>query len=392
VNIGIVQEAIDTGRLSAADLIDQAALRAAGISRGGKDGVRLLGKGAIRIGIRFRVAGVSAGARRAVEAAGGTVEVVEVESAAEKALKKKGLGKHHRLSRAAEHGRTKFRDEAAPYAIPLTSRERSLPRRSEEQPRSSSRGQSDGIDFLIGLRNSLAQLPHLSSDRAAAIVGNAIRVLRAANVGSGYNTHDMTPEATERVILTQEIIGDLRSMLLSEDPDVAELAGRAIALTCTDLAQDYRKIGVLSALTGDQERQVAQSLADFLFEAGDRYYSSLFLDEVAQHEDEAVIRGRYVVSRSLPVRFGGHKVVLPPEGLPEIRTPMRILVSGGVPAPTILPTPETEEAETVFAAGFEIRLPLRAADKALNLGFLVPNLVCESFEISPAELGNVPRV
>src|ERR1700750_1575783 len=44
VNIGAVQKAIDAGKLTATDL-DQAALNAAGLTRGGKDGVRLLGKG-----------------------------------------------------------------------------------------------------------------------------------------------------------------------------------------------------------------------------------------------------------------------------------------------------------------------------------------------------------
>jgi len=45
VNLGMVQKAIDAGKLDAKAVIDQAALRAAGISRGGKHGVRLLAKG-----------------------------------------------------------------------------------------------------------------------------------------------------------------------------------------------------------------------------------------------------------------------------------------------------------------------------------------------------------
>src|ERR1700754_4565734 len=44
VTLGMVQKAIDAGKLDASATIDQAALRAAGISRGGKDGVRLLAK------------------------------------------------------------------------------------------------------------------------------------------------------------------------------------------------------------------------------------------------------------------------------------------------------------------------------------------------------------
>ncbi len=77
VNLGLVQKAIDAGKLDGKMLIDQAALRAAGLGRGGKDGVRLLGKGEFTAKVKFLVAGVSAGARAAVEKAGGSVEVPE---------------------------------------------------------------------------------------------------------------------------------------------------------------------------------------------------------------------------------------------------------------------------------------------------------------------------
>ena len=93
VNVGMVQKAIDAGRLATDGTIDQAALEAAGLSRGGKDGVRLLGKGAISAALTFRVAGASAGARKAVEAAGGTLEVIEVTSPGEKAAAKHRKGK-----------------------------------------------------------------------------------------------------------------------------------------------------------------------------------------------------------------------------------------------------------------------------------------------------------
>jgi large subunit ribosomal protein L15 len=75
VNLGLVQKAIDAGRLDAEAVIDQAALKAAGLARGGKDGVRLLGKGEFTAKANFKVAGVSKGAREAVEKAGGAVEV-----------------------------------------------------------------------------------------------------------------------------------------------------------------------------------------------------------------------------------------------------------------------------------------------------------------------------
>ncbi|MBC2668326.1 50S ribosomal protein L15 [Novosphingobium piscinae] len=75
VNLGLVQKAIDAGKLDVKATIDHAALKAAGLARGGKHGVRLLGKGAFSAKANFAVAGVSAGAKAAVEAAGGSVTV-----------------------------------------------------------------------------------------------------------------------------------------------------------------------------------------------------------------------------------------------------------------------------------------------------------------------------
>ena len=93
VNLGQIQKLVDAGKLESGGTIDHAALQAAGIARGGKDGVRLLGKGTLSAKLSFRVAGASAGARQAVEAAGGSVEVIEVTPAAEKAAAKKGSAK-----------------------------------------------------------------------------------------------------------------------------------------------------------------------------------------------------------------------------------------------------------------------------------------------------------
>jgi large subunit ribosomal protein L15 len=82
VNIGMVQKFIDAGKLDAKKVIDHAALKAAGLARGGKDGVRLLGKGEIKAKAKFQVAGASKGAIAAVEKAGGSVEVAAPAKAA----------------------------------------------------------------------------------------------------------------------------------------------------------------------------------------------------------------------------------------------------------------------------------------------------------------------
>ena len=75
VNLGMVQKLVDAGKLDAKAVVDHAALQAAGVARGGKDGVRLLGKGELKTKLSFKVAGASAGAVAAVEKAGGSVEL-----------------------------------------------------------------------------------------------------------------------------------------------------------------------------------------------------------------------------------------------------------------------------------------------------------------------------
>jgi large subunit ribosomal protein L15 len=75
VNLGMIAKYVEAGKLDASQVIDHAALKAAGLARGGKDGVRLLAKGDFSLKATFSVAGVSKGARAAVEAAGGTVEL-----------------------------------------------------------------------------------------------------------------------------------------------------------------------------------------------------------------------------------------------------------------------------------------------------------------------------
>ena len=90
VNLGQVAKLVELGKIPAAATIDHSTLKAAGVARGGKDGVRLLAKGTYSAKLAFRVSGVSKAAREAIEAAGGTVEVIEVVLAADKALAKKG--------------------------------------------------------------------------------------------------------------------------------------------------------------------------------------------------------------------------------------------------------------------------------------------------------------
>lgn len=81
VNLGQVQKLIDEKKLDASAVVDHAALKAAGVARGGKDGVRLLAKGELTAKVSFNVAGASKGAVAAVEKAGGKVELPAVAAA-----------------------------------------------------------------------------------------------------------------------------------------------------------------------------------------------------------------------------------------------------------------------------------------------------------------------
>ena len=83
VNLGMIQKFIDAGKLDASGVVDHAALKAAGLARGGKNGVRLLAKGELTSKISFKVAGASKGAVAAVEKLGGAVEVLVAKAAAE---------------------------------------------------------------------------------------------------------------------------------------------------------------------------------------------------------------------------------------------------------------------------------------------------------------------
>lgn len=89
VNIGMVQKWIDAKKLDAKKDITEEALRECGLARGGKDGIRLLGKGEITAKVKFLIAGATKGAIAAVEKAGGSVEVTAAKTEkAEKSDKK----------------------------------------------------------------------------------------------------------------------------------------------------------------------------------------------------------------------------------------------------------------------------------------------------------------
>lgn len=76
INLGKLQAAIDAGKLNPDMGIDAASLKAAGLIKRPRDGVRLLAKGEIKSKVKLTVAGASKAAVAAVEKAGGSVTVM----------------------------------------------------------------------------------------------------------------------------------------------------------------------------------------------------------------------------------------------------------------------------------------------------------------------------
>ena len=95
VNLWRLQDAIDGGKLDIKGEVKGDALVAAGVIRRVKDGVRLLGTGEIKGKLNLIVWSASAGAVKAIEAAGGSVvqERIAAEAKAAARVEKRNLAK-----------------------------------------------------------------------------------------------------------------------------------------------------------------------------------------------------------------------------------------------------------------------------------------------------------
>jgi large subunit ribosomal protein L15 len=76
VNLDRIQDAIDAKKLDAGAVVNAEALIKSGVLRRSRDGVRLLGRGAIKAKLTIEVHGASKSAIAAVEKAGGSVKVL----------------------------------------------------------------------------------------------------------------------------------------------------------------------------------------------------------------------------------------------------------------------------------------------------------------------------
>lgn len=83
VSVGRIQTAIDAGKLDANATIDAAALKAAGVIRRLKDGVRILADGELTSKVSIEVAGASKSAVEKIEKAGSSIKLLVVAAEAE---------------------------------------------------------------------------------------------------------------------------------------------------------------------------------------------------------------------------------------------------------------------------------------------------------------------
>ena len=67
----------DLSKFKSGSLVDEAALVKAGLIKGKRDGIKLLGQGEIKVALNIKLNHVSTKAREKIEAAGGSIEVVQ---------------------------------------------------------------------------------------------------------------------------------------------------------------------------------------------------------------------------------------------------------------------------------------------------------------------------
>jgi len=85
VNLGRLQQAIDAGRIDIKKPVTSESLIASGVASKARDGVRIIGKGALQAKLDLTVAGASKSAIAAIEKAGGKITLTVVKAEKEKA-------------------------------------------------------------------------------------------------------------------------------------------------------------------------------------------------------------------------------------------------------------------------------------------------------------------
>lgn len=96
ISLGRLQAAIDEGKLDATSMIDAKSLVDAGLIRRARDGVRVLGNGELKAKIKLHVAGATASALKAIEAAGGEVSYTKVVKETDENKRRPKAGKNRK--------------------------------------------------------------------------------------------------------------------------------------------------------------------------------------------------------------------------------------------------------------------------------------------------------
>lgn len=76
VSLGRIQTAVDAKKLDVKQTVDAAALKAAGVIRRARDGVRVLADGELKAKLTLEVAGASKAAIEKIEKAGGAIKLL----------------------------------------------------------------------------------------------------------------------------------------------------------------------------------------------------------------------------------------------------------------------------------------------------------------------------
>ena len=77
IGLEALQRGVDAGKINASQMIDVGVLVAAGMLRRPKDGLRVLGGGELKTGLKLTADHVTASARVAIEKAGGSITLIE---------------------------------------------------------------------------------------------------------------------------------------------------------------------------------------------------------------------------------------------------------------------------------------------------------------------------
>jgi len=83
VNVGRIQQAVEAGKLDAKAPVTVEALVAAGVCARARDGVKILGVGALTAKLAFEVYGASKSAVAAIEKAGGSIKLLSAQADAQ---------------------------------------------------------------------------------------------------------------------------------------------------------------------------------------------------------------------------------------------------------------------------------------------------------------------